>query len=583
MHPNDCNQLRASIWFRTGCLKHCRKRRTITCCNTIYKCISKIIAAIIKGCLQDIISPAQTAFVQGRNIADNILLTQELMKNYHLDSGLPRCALKIDLKKAYDSISWDCILDILSAMGTPATLFRCIKACITTPMFSISVNGELTGFFASKRGVRQGDPLSSFLFLIAMEAFSRSFSRAVLHPNFDFHSRCKQINLSHLCFVDDLFIFTKGNVDSVRITMDELAKFEAFSGMQVNKQKSVVFLAAIDDSVRDAILDMTGFRLGSLPMKYLGVPLISSKLSHSDCQPLLDKIIARIQSWTSSSLSFAGRLQLISSVLYSIQAYWCTMFIIPKLTCYKIEQIFNGFLWSGKKGNARRAKVGWKSLCLPKDEGGLGLRHVKDWNDATIMKHIWNLFYRKDSIWVAWVSEVLLRRTSIWIAKTPSRCSWSWRKILQLRDKVRPFIKHQVFNGVGTFLWHDFWNPLGPILPHFEERILYDSAIHKNARVAEVIDGTKWNWPVTVSADLIALKNNCAGYILDPHREDVISWTQSKSGVFTVSSAWNAIRPRRPLVHWHAAVWFSQSIKRHSFISWLVIQDRLSTQDKLLK
>ena len=148
---------------------------------------------------------------------------------------------------------------------------------------------------------------------------------------------------------------------------------------------------------------------------------------------------------------------------------------------------------------------------------------------------------------------------------------------------MRPFIKHQVFNGVETFLWHDFWNPLGPILPQFGERILYDSVIHKNARVAEVIDGTRWNWPVTLSADLIALKNSCAGYILDPHREYVIFWTQSKSVVFTVSSAWNAIRPHRPLVHWHAAVWFSQSIKRHSFISWLIIQDRLSTQDKLLR
>ena len=111
------------------------------------------------------------------------------------------------------------------------------------------------------------------------------------------------------------------------------------------------------------------------------------------------------------------------------------MFIIPKFTCYKIEQIFSGFLWSGKDVNARRAKVGWKSLCLPKEEGGLGLRRIKDLNDATIMKHIWNLFYRKDSIWVAWVREFLLRQGSIWIARTPSRCSWSWRKILQMRDK----------------------------------------------------------------------------------------------------------------------------------------------------
>ena len=254
-------------FFRSGCLLHkinctilalvpkvpnpssMHDYRPISCCNTIYKCISKIIATRIKRCLPDIISPAQAAFVHGRSITDNILLTQELMKNYHLDSGPPRCALKIDLKKAYDSISWGCILDILSSMGTPATLLRCIKACITTPMFFICVNGELTGFFASKRGVRQGDPLSPFLFLIAMEAFSLSLSKAVLHPRFDFHPKCKQIKISHLCFADDLFLFAKGNVDSVQITLDELTKFEAFSGMQVNKQKSVVFLAGIEDNV----------------------------------------------------------------------------------------------------------------------------------------------------------------------------------------------------------------------------------------------------------------------------------------------------------------------------------------------
>ena len=184
-----------------------------------------------------------------------------------------------------------------------------------------------------------------------------------------------------------------------------------------------MFLVGINDSVKATILSITGFSLGSLPVKYLGAPLISSRLSHSDFQPLLDKIITRIQSCTSRSLSFAGRLQLISSVLYSIQTYLCSMFIIPKFTCYKIEQIFNLFLWSGKDVNARRAKVGWKFLSRPKEEGGLGLRRIKDWNDAAIMKHIWNLFYKKGSILVAWVREVLLRQGSIWNAMIPSRCS----------------------------------------------------------------------------------------------------------------------------------------------------------------
>ena len=218
------------------------------------------------------------------------------MKNYHSNVGPPRCALKIDLKKAYDSIRWGCILDILTAMGTPTNMLRCIMACITSPSFSICVNGELTGFFSCKRGLRQGDPLSPFLFLIAMEAFSRSLSKAALHPRYDFHPKCKGINLSHICFANDIFIFAEANVTSVEIIMDELEKFEAFYGMQVNKQKSDVFFVGVNDNVKATILNMTRFSMGSLPVKYLGVPLISTKLSHSDCIPLMDKMMARIQS-----------------------------------------------------------------------------------------------------------------------------------------------------------------------------------------------------------------------------------------------------------------------------------------------
>ena len=295
--------------------------RPISCCNTIYKCISKIITAWIKKCIPEIISPSQSAFVQGRSIADNVLITQDLMINYHRDNGPPRCALKVDLKKAYDTISWSCILDILASMGTPVYLMRCIKACITTPSFSISVNGELAGFFASKRGLRQGDPLSPFLFIIAMEAFSRSLSVAAHRQEFQFHPKCKEINLTHLCFADDIFLFAGGTKSSVQVIMDELNRFENFSGLQVNKQKSAIFMAGVNDEVKNDLLNTTGFNLGSFPMKYLGVPLISTRLSHCDCQPLLEKIMARIQSWTSRSLSYAGRLQLIASVLYSIQMY----------------------------------------------------------------------------------------------------------------------------------------------------------------------------------------------------------------------------------------------------------------------
>ena len=285
--------------------------RLISCCNTIYKCISKIIAARIKQCIPDIISLSQSAFVQGRSIAD--------------------------IMKAYDTISWGCIMNILSSMGTSTHLLRCIMACITTPSFSISINGELAGFFASKRGLRQGDPLSSFLFILAIEAFSRSLAVAASGQGFQFHPRCKDINLTHLCFADDMFLFSGGTLSSVQVFMDELSRFERFSGLQVNKQKSAIFLAGVPDEVKNDLLIATGFSLGRFPMRYLGVPLISTRLTHSDCLPLIQRITARIQSWTSKSLSYAGRLQLIASALYSIQLYWCSLFIIPKYTISKIE------------------------------------------------------------------------------------------------------------------------------------------------------------------------------------------------------------------------------------------------------
>ena len=139
-----------------------------------------------------------------------------------------------------------------------------------------------------------------------MEAFSRSLGMAAHQQGFQFHPKCQEVNITHLCFADDIFLFSGGTQSSIQIIMDELNSFENFSRLQVNFQKSAMFLVGVNDDAKNDLLNITGFSLGRFPMNYLGVPLISTRLSHYDCQPLLDKILARIQSWTSSSLSYVG-------------------------------------------------------------------------------------------------------------------------------------------------------------------------------------------------------------------------------------------------------------------------------------
>nr|GEW67696.1 hypothetical protein [Tanacetum cinerariifolium] len=132
----------------------------ISSCNVLYKCISKIISNRIIDALKEVISHNQSAFVPGRRISDNILMTQELMHNYHRKSGPPRCAFKVDIQKAYDTVNWGFLENILFCFGFHTSMTKWILACVTSASYSICINGEVHGYFNGMRGLRQSDPLS---------------------------------------------------------------------------------------------------------------------------------------------------------------------------------------------------------------------------------------------------------------------------------------------------------------------------------------------------------------------------------------------------------------------------------------
>lgn len=242
------------------------------------------MANTIKGSLDCIIDDNQNVFIPGRRISDNILLIQELFRNYHRHKGTPRCAFKVDIRKAYDSVNWDFLFEALHLFGFPEKMTAWIKECVSTPSYSVIVNGESFGFFKGEKGLRQGDPLSPYLFTLVMQVLTIIVKKRIGENGwFKYHSKCDSLKISHLCFADDLVLFSHGDPCSVQVLKDSLDEFGGASGLWPNESKSRTYFCKVSPESQMLINNIMKFEVGSLPVKYLGVPLISTRLWHADC------------------------------------------------------------------------------------------------------------------------------------------------------------------------------------------------------------------------------------------------------------------------------------------------------------
>lgn len=151
-------------------------------------------------------------------------------------------------------------------------------------------------------------------------------------PQFDFHPKCKNLHITHLAYADDLLLFSKGDVRSVSMLMKCLNDFGDMAGLRVNLLKSNVYLACMDDYLRQDILNVTGFTSGVLPFRYLGIPLASSKLRTSDYSLLVDVIRSKISVWPRHTLSYAGKVELLRSMVQGVECFWLSILPLPSNT-----------------------------------------------------------------------------------------------------------------------------------------------------------------------------------------------------------------------------------------------------------
>lgn len=253
--------------------------------------------------------------MKGRLLCENVLLASELVVDFNKSSTTSRGCLQINITKAYDNVDWGFLMNILQAFQLLEKFITWIQLCISSPHYSIAFNGELVGFFPGKKGLRQGDSISSSLFVLAMDIFSKKLDLTVNRNVFSPHPLCSDPLITHLSFADDVLIFFDGSERSLKGILDVLIDFQTDSGLVLNLSKSYLFLDGDNMSLSRDLSSRYGLLQGSLPVRYLGLPLMPHKLRPQDYQPLIDKVLSRISSWIVRYLSFAGRLQLIQAVI----------------------------------------------------------------------------------------------------------------------------------------------------------------------------------------------------------------------------------------------------------------------------
>ncbi|XP_021734864.1 uncharacterized protein LOC110701538 [Chenopodium quinoa] len=184
-----------------------------------------------------------------------------------------------------------------------------------------------------------------------------------------------------------------------------------------------MYCCNVEQTEKIKLLQNSGFCEGTLPFKYLGVNVGTKKLSRDDCQCLIDKITARIRCWGCRSLSYAGRTQLVNSVLMSLHIYWASIFVIPKAVLDGVAAICRNYLWEGKV------------VC--KKKGGLGVQNSYNWNIAAIGKQIWNISQKKDSLWLRWVNEMYWKGRTWKRFQCAHNTSWNWKHLWWVKDKLK--------------------------------------------------------------------------------------------------------------------------------------------------
>lgn len=423
---------------------------------------------------------------------------------------------------------------------------------------------------APSRGIRQGDPLSLYLFILCTEVLSAMCNQAQLSGALQGVKVSRgSPAVNHLLFADDTMFFCRSNPSCVNTLKNILNKYADISGQCINLGKSAVtFSAKTPPEVKLRVKATLGIDAEGGIGKYLGLPELFGRKKRDIFAAILNRIRQRIQSWTTRFLSGAGKQVLLKAVLAAMPCYSMSCFKLPASLCKQIQSLHTRFWWDANPEKRKMCWVAWSTLTKPKFAGGLGFRDLQSFNDALLAKIGWRLIKEPSSL----LAQVLLGKyakdSSFMECSVSASASHGWRSILEGREILRKGLGWAVGDGEKIKLWTDPWlsfeAPVAPIGPCSEAASVL--------RVSDLLCPISNTWDVMkIRSYLPHYEEKILSIITSTTSvEDTLVWLFEKSGVYSTRSGYRV-----------AVTWEQERISPDPNFDWVKHLWNVKTSPKL--
>ena len=408
--------------------------------------------------------------------------------------------------------------------------------CISAASFSVLINRVPKGLIIPQRGLRQGCPLSPYIFIICAEVLSNLLVQAEKQSLIQGLNFNRSLSATHLLFADDSLVFARASSNDCRNLKGIFYCYAAASGQVFNFEKSSMFFSSsISQIQREEYKNIFGLNVVTKHEKYLGLPSMVGRRKINFFNEIKLRVLSKLSSWQSKNFSCGGKEVLIKAVVQAIAAYAMSVFKIPQGLCEDIEKAISRFWWGSSDTHRSIHWARWERLCHAKIRGGIGFRDFSCFNQALIAKQGWRILHNPDSLMAQILKAKYFKHSSFMEVKLGSNPSFVWRSILWGRQVLHKGLRWRIGNGKHVKISGNNW------VKNFEiPRANSQPSLPMEAVVAELIDeSNKWREDLIVQS----FSKEAAERILrtplpKSPRPDKLVWHFDIHGIYSVKSGY---------------------------------------------